>query len=604
MITRLFVLRVSIFLALTYLSPVHAEPGADLHSWLDGQFEEELRFTPNAQTKLGRKVQYDQVNDYSVDGEKEILAWLETSVAAMKNMYSYEKLNPQEQISFDFWVYRLDLERAAAPWMLHDYAVTQMTASHTDLPQLLINYHVVDNAADMQAYIKRLVAVGVAIRQISDRVQQSADKGIRAPQFVYDMVIDESARVISGRPFDESPNASALWANAQEKIDALVEHNTISLTQAATLKQQAAQALVKEVAPAYRALIDGLKKDRIHADVDARGVYALPDGDKYYNYRLQKYTTTDLNAEQIHQLGLSEVERIRSEMEDLKRAAGFTGSLSDFFNFVRDDQAFYFANDDAGRQKFMDQTEFYLERLNRKLPEYFGILPAADLVVRRVEAFREQDGAAAFYEEGTADGSRPGVYYMHLSDMAALNITDLQTTAFHEGNPGHHMQSSIANENANLPMFRRSVWYSAYGEGWALYAEKLAAEMGVYDDVYYDFGRLVGEIFRAIRLVVDTGIHAKGWSEERAVQYMLENSAVPETSVRSEIRRYIALPAQATSYKIGMLKILELRQWSRTALGASFDIREFHDLVLGGGSLPLDILEQSVQRWVEQKTPK
>lgn len=593
---KLFVI---VFLGLGgFWVPTVGAEGQGLHTWLDEQYEQELRFTPNQQTTLGRKTQNDQVNDYSVEGQRKLLAWRESSVAAMKKEFAYAQLDTKEKVSYDYWVYRLDIARAAEPWLLHEYKVTQMEAPHTDLPQLLINYHVVDTQSDMEAYIKRLSAVAVAIEQVRSRAQQSAAIGVRPPQFVYDLVIDEATRVISGRPFNDADEDSALWKDATGKISTLLDNGLITDRQAKELEDRAKNGLMADLAPAYRELIEWMRQDRDKADKEARGVHALPRGKEYYAYRLQKYTTGNLGAQEIHQLGLSEVKRIRQEMEAVKQATEFAGELSEFFDFVRDDPQFYFSNDDVGRQRFMDQTELYLDRVNKELPDYFGTLPRSPLVVRRVEAFREQDGQAAFYQEGTADGSRPGVYYMHLSDMNANNITDLQTTAYHEGNPGHHMQSSIAMENRDLPLFRRTVWYSAYGEGWALYSEQLAYEMGVYDNVYYNFGRLVGEIFRAARLVVDTGIHAKGWTQEQAVDYMMANSSIPETSVRSEIQRYIALPAQATSYKVGMLKIQELRERARNQMGDKFDIRQFHDLVLGGGSLPLDILEQTVEQWI------
>ncbi|MEQ8516106.1 MAG: DUF885 family protein, partial [Chromatocurvus sp.] len=278
----------------------------------------------------------------------------------------------------------------------------------------------------------------------------------------------------------------------------------------------------------------------------------------------------------------------------------FEGSLQAFFSYVRDDPRFYYPDTATGRQQYIADTETYLEEIEAELPEYFGLLPRTDLVVRRVEAFRERDGGAAHYARGTPDGNRPGIYYLHLSDMQSNNLTDLQTTAYHEGNPGHHMQISIAQENERMPRFRRNLWYSAYGEGWALYAEQVAAEMGLVTDPYNDFGRLTAEIFRAIRLVVDTGLHHLGWSEEEAVQYMLNNSALPEGKVRSEIRRYIAWPGQATAYKVGMLKILELRREAQAAMGEKFDIRGFHDAVLGGGSLPLHLLERRVQQWTRE----
>jgi len=438
-----------------------------------------------------------------------------------------------------------------------------------------------------------------ALGQLLERSQVAAKEGIRPPRFAYESVLEVSGKVISGAPFGPTPpKDSPIWADANEKIAKLVEQGLIDQKQAELLRQKTAVALRKELLPAYQNLISWLQLDLPNTDAEARGVYALPNGRAYYSNRLAVNTTTALNAAEIHQLGLAEVARIRGEMEKIRQALGFEGTLEQFFEFIRRDEKFYYSNDDVGRQAYLEATEKHLEFIEAGLPDFFGVRPKAGLVVKRVPQFMEQDGAAAFYKRSTADGSRPGTYYLHLSDMSAMNKTSLETTAYHEGLPGHHMQLAIALERQDLPLFRTVVWYSAYGEGWALYAEHLAREMGAFDTLYSDFGQLVSEMFRAIRLVVDTGLHDQGWTEQQAVDYMLANSSIPEVAVRSEIRRYLVWPGQATSYKVGMLKILELRESARQALGNNFDIRGFHDAVLGGGSLPLPILEQRVDQWV------
>ena len=266
---------------------------------------------------------------------------------------------------------------------------------------------------------------------------------------------------------------------------------------------------------------------------------------------------------------------------------------------LRDGSQFYFPDTDEGRQEYIDAAEDKLGFIDERLPQYFGILPKADLVVKRVEPFREQDGAAQHYFPGSPDGSRPGIYYMHLSDMTEMPKTQLEVIAYHEGNPGHHMQISIAQELEAVPTFRTQAGFSAYSEGWGLYAELLAKEMGAYNDPYSDFGRLSSEIWRALRLVVDTGLHSKGWTEQQAIDYMMANSAEPQESVTSEVQRYIVWPGQATSYKVGMLKILELRERAESELGDSFDIKSFHDTILGGGAMPLAVLERRVDSWIE-----
>ena len=342
-----------------------------------------------------------------------------------------------------------------------------------------------------------------------------------------------------------------------------------------------------------------MAKDRPNSDEQARGVSALPNGAEFYKFQLAEMTTTDMTADEIHELGLAEVARIRAEMEKIKEKVGFEGTLEEFFAFIRSDPQFFFPDNDAGAKMYIDRASLYIGELTKKLPDYFGRLPKAPLEVRRVEAFREQDGAAQHYQQGTPDGSRPGIYYAHLSDMTTMPIPEIETIAYHEGIPGHHMQVSIAQELTDIPRFRANGEYiSAFSEGWGLYSEWLAKEMGGFEDPYQDFGRLQNEIWRAIRLVLDTGIHAKGWTEQQAIDYAQANSSNPEGATRSEVQRYFVLPGQATSYKIGMLRIQALRAKAEAELGKDFDIRGYHDTVLGGGDVPLPILEKMVDNWI------
>jgi uncharacterized protein (DUF885 family) len=352
--------------------------------------------------------------------------------------------------------------------------------------------------------------------------------------------------------------------------------------------------------PAYTALKQWLEKDIGLTDKIATGVGKQQGGTDYYNYRLKASTTTDLTAEQIHQIGLDEVERLTKEMIAIKDQVGFKGDLKAFFKFIKDDDQFYYPETDAGREAYLEDSRQYLAFINEQLPKYFGILPKADLIVKRVEPFREQPGAAQHYFPGTPDGARPGIYYAHLSDMRSMPKNEMEAIAYHEGNPGHHMQISIAQELTSVPTFRTQAGFTAYSEGWGLYAELLAKEMGAYQNPYSDFGRLITEMWRAVRLVVDTGLHSKGWTEQQAIDYFMDKTPIAQGAVISEVRRYIVWPGQATGYKIGMLKILELRSKAKQALGDKFDIKAFHDTVLGGGALPLSVLEKRVDNWVEQ----
>lgn len=577
---------------------------ARLNSWLNASYEEELRQSPMQLTSLGRKTGYAEIDDFSEAGELAEYRLLEQSVAELRRTFDYEKLTPEGRISYDFWIYRLQVFKEGLPFLRHHYQFTSEWGVHSYLPEFLINLHSVDTEQEMVDYIARVRASARALRQSLQRAQVAAAEGIRPPRFAYESVIDVAGKVITGVPFNADSNTDApLWADANSKITSLLTRGLINATTAQTLRKQTRAALNESLLPAYRELIAWLQRDLPNTNVTAQGATSLPNGKAFYDYCLAYYTTTDMSATEIHALGLAEVARIRGEVQQIMKSLGFEGTVKDFFRFIRTDQQFYFGNDDTGREAYIEQSRQFINGMKARLPEYFGILPNAELVVKRVEPFMEQDGMSPFYQDGTADGTRPGTYYLHLSDMSALNRTDLETTAYHEAIPGHHMQSAIALEQRELPLFRSDIWYSAYGEGWALYAEYLAREMGAFSDPYNDVGRLNGELFRAVRLVVDTGLHAQGWSEQEAVDYMLANTAMPEVYIRAEIRRYLSDPGQATSYKVGMLKLLALREQANSALGDSFDIRGFHDAVLGGGSLPLPILEQRINIWISNQRP-
>ncbi len=573
-----------------------------INEWIEIKFEEELAFSPIFQSILGRKTDYDKIDDLSREAELTELNWRRASVAEMKSKFDRSQLSDEAKTSFDIWEYQLQEQEAAYKFVDNEYIFHQMQGAHAFLPQVLIAFHPVDNLSDMEAYISRIREAGRAVEQLIVRAKQNAEKGVRPPRFAFEYVIEEAGKLISGVPFEEGKKKNDIWANATTKIEALLEAGKINMIQAEVLSKATREALLKHWQPAYANLVKWQKEDIVNSSEQSAGVGSLPNGTDYYNERLANWTTTDLSANEIHEIGLAEVSRLRAEMVAIKDKVGFKGELADFFVYLRDskdDERFYYPDTDAGRLAYIADASAAIERIKAELPNYFGLLPKADLEVKRVEAFREQPGAAQHYYPGTPDGSRPGVYYAHLSDMKALPKRELEVIAYHEGLPGHHMQIAIAQELEGVPTFRTQAGFGAYAEGWGLYSELLAKEMpGTYADPYSDFGRLGSEIWRAIRLVVDTGLHSKGWSEEKAVQYFMSNAAAPETQVRSEIRRYLVLPGQATSYKIGMLKILELRAQAKSELGEIFDIRGFHDTVLGGGALPLVILERRVNDWI------
>lgn len=579
------------------------DESARLNAWFDAKYEAEVLESPINLTYLGRTERKGEIDDFSPEALAKSIATKQANLAQLKAQFDYAKLNDTAKISYDYWVYQTEQAVAEYAYRDNSYIFDQMTAIHSFFPQLLIALHSVSSVVDMEFYLQRISGSARALDQLIAASKAVAEKGVRPPYFAFDAVITESQKIITGAPFTNDED-SAIWSDAKSKINGLIEAELIEPSEADTLLADIKTALVTELQPAYERLIAWQQADKVNATAQAQGVSALPNGTAYYNQRLANQTTTTLTADEIHNIGLAEVTRLKNEMEFVKDAFGFTGTLQEFFVFLRDnkdDERLYYPNTDAGRQGYLDDATAAINKIKASLPDYFGILPKADMVVKRVEAFREQDGAAQHYSPSTPDGSRPGVYYAHLSDMTAMPKRELEVIAYHEGLPGHHMQIAISLELQGIPTFRQQSYLNAYGEGWALYSEWLAKQMpGTYQDPLSEFGRLGSEMWRAIRLVVDTGLHAKGWSEAQAIAYFKDNSAITSEQATSEVRRYLVMPGQATGYKIGMLKIQSLRAQAEQQLGDKFDIRAFHDTILGGGALPMTILERQVNAWIAE----
>ena len=574
-----------------------AKTSAAINTWFDAEYEEEVQLSPITLTVQGRKELYDQIDDFSEAAIDRKLEWRRASVAEMKEKFDPEMLDAEARTSFDLWALTLEMEEKAAKFRRSPYIFVK-DGPHVFLPQFVMQFHDVSEKSDLDAYVARIGEIGRAMDQSLELAKLAAAEGNRAPRFAYDESITQSTNVITGAPFG-SGAASPIWADVTSEIKTLQDAGKLTPEEAKAAEAAARAALVDKLKPAYERVVAWLKADRPNTTEQATGASALKDGVAFYDNALAQQTTVTLTADEIHNIGLSEVARIHAEMEKIKEQVGFKGTLLEFFNFMRTDKQFQLSNDDAGRAQYIKMSEDYLGAMTAKLPEYFGILPKAKLVVKRVEPFREEDGGAQHYFPSTPDGSRPGVFYAHLSDMKAMPTYTLEAIAYHEGVPGHHMQIAIAQELTGIPKFRTQYGSTAYQEGWGLYSEALSKDMGFYKDPYSDFGRLGAEIWRAIRLVVDTGIHSKGWTEEQAVKYFLDNGPTPEGAVRSEVRRYIVWPGQATAYKIGMIKIQELRALAQKELGDKFTMAGFHDTVLGGGALPLPVLEARVKRWIE-----
>ncbi len=574
---------------------VAAESGK-LTDYLNQEFEEELKMNPMQLTQMGRKELYDQLGDFSEADAQKQLEWRRESVAGMKASVDPARLNDDARTSWAIWESELERSELRAKWQRHAY-VFGYGGPHTDLPNFLITYHKVDEPGDMDAYVARIAALGPAIDQYTERARLAAADGIRAPKFGYERTAAEARNIITGAPFAKGAD-SPLWEDVNTKIGFLLASDRANDAQAAAWLKAATAALKDKVKPAYERLIAWLNEDLKNAPSGKVGALTLPNGDAWYTASLELLTTTKMTPDEIHELGLSEVKRIHAEMEKIRDQVGFKGDLRAFFEFMRTDKQFYLPNTDEGRAQYLHKAEEYLTAMKAKLPEYFGRLPKADLIVKRVEAFREVPGGAAHYYGPTPDGKQPGIFYAHLSDMSAVSLWALESLAYHEGIPGHHMQIAIQNELTDIPVFRTQYGYSSFAEGWGLYAEDLGKTMGFFTDPYNDFGRLSSELWRSVRLVVDTGLHAKGWTEEEGVKWAMENSPRPESSIRSEVRRFLLWPGQATTYKIGMITIQKLRDEAKAALGAAFDWKSFHDTVIDGGSMPLPVLETRVRAWI------
>ena len=398
-------------------------------------------------------------------------------------------------------------------------------------------------------------------------------------------------------------NASISLIHLEKFSESIIYCNKvleIKDSEKAALIEQADKALVAHLKPGYNKLINYLTELEKKAD-NRDGVWKFPDGETFYNNALKRTTTTELTANEIHEIGLNEVNRIHDEMREIKKKVGFEGDLSAFFEFMRNDPQFYYADDEAGRQKYIDEAVALIEDMKGRLDTLFLTKPKADLKVKAVEAFREKSAGKAFYQQPAPDGSRPGIYYANLYDMKAMPIYQMAALAYHEGIPGHHMQFAVKQELTGLPMFRKFGGYTAHTEGWGLYSELIPKEIGLYQDPYSDFGRLAMELWRACRLVVDTGIHTKKWTRQQGIDFYMTNTPNAESDAVKMVERHIVMASQATAYKIGMIKIVELREKAKEALGDKFDIREYHDIILKNGPVPLTVLSQFVDEYIASK---
>jgi len=563
-----------------------ASAGQQLHALFDRYFEDMLRLNPVMATYIGDHRYDDQLpNSIGPAYRAEAKALNERYLAAVKAI-DPAALSPADRISYDIFVRERERERAAERFPSDLLPINQAGSLITFMPSLGSgqNAQPFDTVEDYERWLKRLDGMVVWMDQAVANMREGIAKGVVQPRPVMEKVLPQLEAMIVARP-----EGSQFFAPVKSFPGAIGAADRERLTAAyvATIRDK--------VIPAYARLHDFVRDEYLPRTRSTVAWSALPDGEAWYAFYAQEHTTTRMTADEIHELGLSEVKRILGLMDQVRQTVGFKGDLEAFFTFLETEPEFYFT-------KGEDLLQGYRElkvRIDAALPKVFSVFPKADYEVREVEAFRAQSAAGAYYQQPSADGSRPGIFYVNTFNLKAQPKFGMETLSLHEASPGHHFQATIQQELEALPRFRRFGGdYTAYTEGWALYAEYLGQELGFFTDPYQWFGRLNDEQLRAMRLVVDTGLHAKGWTREQAIQYMLDNSTMAETDVISEVERYIAWPGQALGYKVGDLRIQALRKKAEAALGPRFDVRDFHREVLGDGAVPMDVLEAKIDRWI------
>lgn len=583
----------------TYTPEQIASESKRANEFFDKNFDDFVERHPQFASQLGIKTGYDKWEDLSDASSAEDLAFSVQNLSRLKRDFDFDALDPQTQLSWKLFENDVQQNAEGFRFRFHNYPVNQMFGWHSQTPTFLINIHRVDTVPDAEAYIARLNGIAQQADQVIANLELRAEKGIVPPKFVFPLVLDACKNVIKGKPFDQSETDSTLLADFTKKVTALKDMDQATRDR---LLADANKALLESFQPAYQKLIAFLEAQEKTAPAEG-GAWQFPDGRSYYEFALRRTTTTKMTGDEIHDLGLKEVARIHAEMTKIKEKVKFKGDLQAFFQFMRTDKQFYLPDTDEGRAEYLKRATDIINTMRGRLDELFLTKPKADVQVKAVEKFREKSAGKAFYQGPAPDGSRPGMFYVNLAEMKSTPTYELEGLAYHEGIPGHHMQIAIAQELQGIPKFRRmGSRYTAYSEGWGLYTELIPKDMGLYQDPYSDFGRLGLELWRAGRLVVDTGIHHKKWTRQQAIDYLKKNTPNAEADCVEAINRYIVMPSQATAYKIGMLKILELREKAKKELGAKFDLRQFHDVVLTNGPVPLETLEELVAKWVKSKS--
>jgi uncharacterized protein (DUF885 family) len=538
-----------------------------------------------------------KISDYGQAERQRQMARAEKNRAELAS-FDRGKLELQDQITFDIlnWQYQTQLDMRQFEWMSSGgiYPIAPMWGGQIGTVTFMIQSHTIKNRLTAENYVKRVDAIAARLDKVTAETQRQFKMGVVLPV----SLLDKSLAVIKDTT-STAPADHPLVKTLLEKIEK-AKADDIDAALTGQLKERVVAALEKDIYPAYARMTAALETMRPEAEKQTDGIDRLPNGKELYRLLLKRNTTTDYTADQIHDIGLKEVERITAEMEAILTAQGITGGTpGERTKALGDDPKYHFPENDDGRTQILGEYDRLLKEIAVVMPKYFQTIPPQPLEVRRVPPASEKGSAGAYYNAPARDGSRPGIFYANLRDVKETPKWSMKTLAYHEGIPGHHFQIATAQGLTGLPFIRQQTLFTAYAEGWALYSELLAKEIGMYEgDPLGDLGRLQAEIFRAARLVVDTGLHAKGWTREQAIDYMASVTGMARTDVETEIERYMTIPGQATAYKVGMLKILELREKAKAKLGDKFDLKAFHTVVLENGAVPLTILERLVDEWI------
>lgn len=593
-------LALSIFLgSFVYASDSKIDETDRLADFLQRVYERTLSQHPELAFKLGQTKHFTAWDERSISKRDDDVRqnWLD--LQALHDEFDYSKLNKQGQLNYRAFEADLKLRIKRHAWRFHISPVNQIVGIHLEIPGLLSKSLNIDSVEDARRYIHAIKTVGKPIDQFIELFKERESEGFLLAKSVVPRLIQAAKSIASGTLQGEDKN-NILLADFKRKI----KQSAISEKIRPRLLADFKSAMDKDFIPAYQRLISAFEQHQAIAGINDKGAWQHPDGQRFYQFLLGQFTTTDISASEVHNLGIKEVARIHQEMNQIRRELGFKDDLKAFFAHLKTAPEFYFANTDEGREQYLKLAHSIVGDAENRIHDILPMALEHELVIRRIEAYKEKSAPVGFYEAGTPDGSIPGTVFLGMYDMASAATYDLSALLAHEGIPGHHLQISVMQSQKHVPNVRKYyVWWSntAFTEGWALYAEYLAKEMGLYPDAYAEFGRLAGELWRACRLVVDSGLHSKKWSRQQAIDYLNENTASSLENNTRAVDRYLAVPGQATAFKIGMMKILQLREKAQAALGNDFDIREFHYAVLKNGPIPLSLVEEEVEAWILSK---